>query len=114
MEATPESIHETEIALRLAFEEATKRLDATTVKPKELSSYGRQYFGGMKEGRRIIEAIEFCDGHGLNSLDLSKTPLRVLDGGMRYFSGNSYMGRKAFECFLFSRGGMTHRPTPCA
>lgn len=97
----PEQIRETEIALRVVFNKATEKLGANPIKPKEFSSYGRQYFGRMNDRLRTIEVIGFCTAFGHSESELSKTPLMVLDGGTCFFRGEYDPDKKIFTSFYF-------------
>lgn len=98
---SPEQIREAESALRVAFNSATEKLGASPFKPKEFSNYGRQYFGKMKDGLRIIEVIGFCNAFDHGESELSKTPLLVLDGGPCFFRGEYDPDKKVFTRFYF-------------
>jgi len=97
----PEQIREAEIALRIVFDEAAIKLGGSPLKPKDLSSYGRQYFGKMKDTLRIIEVIGFCRTLDESHAQLSQTPLVVLDGGTCFFRGEYDPEKKVFNSFYF-------------
>ena len=98
----PEQIREAEIALRVAFNTAREKLSASPFKPIDLSNYGRQYIGTVKDQHRTIEVIGFCTALGHSESELSKTPLMVLDGGACFFRGEYDLDKKIFTSFYFN------------
>ena len=101
---SPEQIREVEMALRIAFDHAREKLGAGPFKPKELSSYGRQYIGTVQDQHRTIEVIGFCTALGHSDSELSKTPLMVRDGGACFVRGEYDPGKKVFTSFYFHGG----------
>jgi hypothetical protein len=69
----------------------------------QLSEYGRQYIGGIYQGRRTLVVNGFCRHWG--GRDLKRAVFRMADGGSCYFAAYYDMADARFSEVAFNGAG---------